>query len=44
MQNVEKQIQKESMYEEEKKKRKEKLHIIYMHKTSDKTVMIIHRS
>lgn len=43
MQNVEKQIQKESMYEEEKK-RKEKLHIIYMHKTSYKTVMIIHRS
>lgn len=43
MQNVEKQIQKESMYEEGKK-RKEKLHIIYMHKTSDKTVMIIHRS
>lgn len=43
MQNVGKQIQKESMNEEEKK-RKENLHIIYMHKTSDNTVMIIRRS
>jgi len=43
MQNLEQQIQKESMYEEEKK-RKENLHIIYMRKTSDKTVMIIRRS